>query len=80
MNKEQVYEKITMQELGGNPNGTRQEIVWKSMDEYAEQQAIAFSLWKDENYQITNQKGIFSNSIGFYTTEQLYKQFLEQST
>ncbi len=42
MTKEEAYELATMQELGGNPNGTRQDVVWRAMELYAKQEAIEF--------------------------------------
>ncbi len=38
MTKEEAYELATMQELGGNPNGTRQDVVWRAMELFAEQE------------------------------------------
>lgn len=40
MTKEEAYEKATMQELGGNPNGTRQDVVWRAMEIYSQQVLI----------------------------------------
>lgn len=37
LSKEECYEKATMQELGGNPNGTRQDVIWRAMEMYANQ-------------------------------------------
>jgi len=42
MTKEEAYEKATMQELGGNPNGTRQDVVWRAMDIYSRHQATCY--------------------------------------
>lgn len=36
MTKEEAYEKATMQELGDNPNGTRQDVIYRAMDIYCE--------------------------------------------
>lgn len=37
LTKEECYEKATLLELGNNPTGTRQEVVWKAMEIYAQQ-------------------------------------------
>lgn len=41
--KEQVYYDVTMKEIGSNPNGTRTDIVYAAMEEYAKQQAESFT-------------------------------------
>jgi hypothetical protein len=43
--KETVYQEATMKSLGMNAEGTRMDIVYLAMDEYAKNQAIAFVEW-----------------------------------
>lgn len=62
MTKEEAYEKATMQELGGNPNGTRQDVVYRAMEIYAKQQAIAFSNFKND-YQRIEAMNVRHNQI-----------------
>lgn len=93
MTKEDVYEKITMQELGGNPNGTRQEIIWKSMDYFAGICSVSFAEWiedndywcKPENTVTTLEDKLLpfklwyrhGQSVGGIKTEQLYELYLQ---
>lgn len=88
LSKEAVYEKVTMQELGGNPNGTRQEIVWKAMDEYALLISIAFVEWILRNDYQKYTKGIdwwfneppTPGKQTYFNSEQLYKLFLTHTS
>lgn len=36
MTKEEAYEKATLQQIGNNPVGTRQDIIYAAMDIYSE--------------------------------------------
>lgn len=47
VSKNEAYEKATMQELGGNPTGTRQDVIYRAMDLYAKECAIGFHKWAD---------------------------------
>lgn len=44
MTKEEAYEKATMIELGNNPNGTRQDVIYKAMD-----------IWEGYKNEVLNQ-------------------------
>ena len=52
MTKEKAYEIATMQELGTNPTGTRQDVIYKAMDIYAEQTSIEFICWAVKNHSV----------------------------
>lgn len=45
MTKEEAYEKATMISIGENPNGTRQDVVYKAMEIYTDE--IRFELSKE---------------------------------
>ena len=49
MDKETIYNEATMKNMGEYPMGTRMQIVYSAMDEYAKQQAMGFSEWTSEN-------------------------------
>jgi len=49
MNKQGIYEEATRKELSNNPNGTRMDVVYAAMDEYAKQKAIDFAKWLSDN-------------------------------
>lgn len=43
MTREEIYEEVTLKNIGNNPQGTRMDVVYSAMDEYAKQQSIAFA-------------------------------------
>lgn len=49
MSKEKVYQEATLKCLGENSNGTRMDVVYEAMDQWAKMQSIAFSDWVQEN-------------------------------
>ena len=57
--KEQAYELATQREIMTNPNGTRQDVIYKAMDIYAAQfQSLSPALnVEDENYSKGYKKG-----------------------
>lgn len=90
MTREEIYEEGTLKNIGNNPQGTRMDVVYSEMDEYAKQQSIAFAEFIF--------KGGYTVHLFFYewmwvkrslsvkdvstllTTQQLYDQFLSQQT
>lgn len=44
-----VYQDATLKSLGNNPFGTREDVIYLSMDIYAEQVAIDFCEWVELN-------------------------------
>lgn len=90
MTKEEIYEETTLKNLGNNPQGTRMDIVYSAMDEYAKKQSIAFAEWIDRNgyFQDTYDKFWYRRGKGvepkFVTISmsnaELYTIFLSQQT
>lgn len=48
MTKEEIYQEATLKSLGNNSTGTRMDVIYLAMDQYAEEKAISFSNWKDK--------------------------------
>ena len=74
MNKEEAYELATMRELGGNPNGTRQDVVWRAMDIYSKEMCIEYLDWAIKRMNPAYAK---ANEVP-EQAESLYNLFLEQ--
>jgi hypothetical protein len=80
MTKEEIIKRYEP-----HPNKAEISVIGKMMDEYAKQQAIAFSDWQNEGCYLynTNPTGwcrLNENLETEYvceTTEQLYNQFIE---
>lgn len=82
--KEEAYEKATMQELGGSPNGTRQDVIYRAMDIHARNIAIAFAEWVRDNRYVWNLDEETTKWVAVwdgykeYTTEQLFDEFIKE--
>jgi len=83
MNKEAILEKLQKENPSSIP-------VFKAMDEYAKQQAIAFDIWKRENCITYDYDNNSYNKLIFLdvehtkvrteqiSTDDAYNQFIEQ--
>ena len=72
MSKEEVYQQQTLKLLS-NANGTRQDIIYAAMDEYARIQAISFAKFCDDLRIFAD---AHFNVLRNATTEELYNEFL----
>ena len=56
MTKIEAYERATLLEIGENPNGSRQDVVYKAMDIYGAVLAKEFASFMFENYKYLESK------------------------
>ena len=79
--KEKAYEKATMQELGGNPFGTRQDVVWRSMDIFAKDVSIKYLDWAImrmfPNLKSTEVPENAEQLYELFTQSEEYKEFVK---
>jgi hypothetical protein len=87
--KQTVYEDCTRKHLGNNPQGTRTDIVFDAMDEYASIVGVGFAEWKDKNYLKSVRKDrldkYYSRAdkdknnglLEYLTLDQLFDKYLE---
>lgn len=47
--REEIYQQATLKNLS-NSNGTRMDIVYAAMSEYAKQRAVEFEKWRVRNF------------------------------
>lgn len=84
MTKEEIYEEATLKNIA-NSTGTRMDIIYHAMSEYAKQEAIKFAefisanttkvrfVWNKGNWQIFNKNGGIEN----ITSQELYSLYLQ---
>lgn len=80
MTKEEAYEKATMISIGENPNGTRQDVVYKAMEIYTKQESIAFGEFISNhrlNFQTANNGSWIGLDMKRITNEELYELYLK---
>lgn len=82
MNKEDAYELATMQELGGNPNGTRHDVELRAMDIFSKSECLSLLQFLAEEGFSPNEIGNWqrSNDPIPYNKELLYDLYLEDKT
>jgi hypothetical protein len=78
--KEDVYNIATLKNLGNNPQGTKMDVVYSAMDEYAKQQSIEFKAWCEELNKIRSGLLIGNPYNDLKTDDQKYDQFIKDKT